>query len=108
MLSLAGNHLTTILYHRFFFGGEPAELSRDRLKRQCEWLRRHFSSLSLDSATNALRPDQLPRKPLLTTIDDTKIDVLHIADIFVAFDLPIPVSTDLGWCAEESPTRRGR
>jgi peptidoglycan/xylan/chitin deacetylase (PgdA/CDA1 family) len=103
LLNLAGNKLTTILYHRFFFGEEPAERSRDRLKRQCEWLRNHFSPLSLDSAIHALETDQLPRRPLLITIDDAKIEILRIADIFAAFDLPISVFACVGWCAQESP-----
>ena len=102
MFNSAGKNLTTILFHRFFFGEESAERSRDRLKRQCEWLRNHFNPLSLDSATRALETDQLPRKPLLITIDDAKIEILRVADIFAAFDLPISVFACVGWCAKES------
>jgi peptidoglycan/xylan/chitin deacetylase (PgdA/CDA1 family) len=103
MLFLAGNNLTTILYHRFFFDEEPAECSRDRLKRQCEWICNNFSPLSLDSATHALETGELPRRSLLITIDDAKIEILRIADIFAAFNLPISVFACVGWCATESP-----
>ena len=103
MFNLAGNRLTTILYHRFFFGEEPADRSRDRLKRQCEWLRRNFSPLSLQEATRALETGQLPRRPLLITIDDAKIEILRIADIFAEFELPIAVFVCVGWSAKESP-----
>jgi peptidoglycan/xylan/chitin deacetylase (PgdA/CDA1 family) len=103
MFNLAGNRLTTILYHRFFFGEEPAERSRDRLKRQCEWLRRNFSPLGLQEATQALETDRLPRRPLLITIDDAKIEILRIADIFAEFELPIAVFVCVGWSAKESP-----
>jgi peptidoglycan/xylan/chitin deacetylase (PgdA/CDA1 family) len=102
LLNLAGNRLTTILFHRFFFEEESAERSRDRLKRQCEWLRSHFSPLSLESATGAFQSDQLPPKPLLITIDDAKIELLRVADIFAAFDLPISIFVCVGWSAKES------
>ena len=103
MLHLAGNQLTTILFHRFFFGEEPAERSRDRLKRQCEWLRGHFTPVGLDFATGALAKGTLPPRPLLVTIDDAKIEILRIADIFVAFELPIAIFSCVGWCAKDSP-----
>jgi len=103
MLSLAGNSLTTILYHRFFFGEEPAQRSRDRLKRQCEWLCNHFNPLSLEDMTHALETGQFPARPLLITIDDAKIEILRIVDIFAAFYLPISVFVCVGWSAKESP-----
>lgn len=107
MFNLAGNRLTTILYHRFFFGEEAAELSRDRLKRQCEWLRNHFNPLSLDAATRLLETDTLPERPLLITIDDAKVEILRVADVFASFDLPISVFACVGWCAKESPDEDG-
>ena len=107
MLHLAGDQLTTILFHRFFFEGEPAERSRDRLKRQCEWLRNHFTPVSLDFATDALAEGRLPRRPLLVTIDDAKIEILRIADIFASFDLPISIFACVGWCAKDSPEDEG-
>ncbi len=103
MFNLAGNDLTTILYHRFFFDGEPRERSRDRLKRQCEWLRNNFSPLNLERATRALAANQLPSRPLLITIDDAKIEILDVVDIFESFELPISVFVCVGWSATESP-----
>ena len=103
MLHLAGDQLTTLLFHRFFFEEEAPERSRDRLKRQCEWLVKHFTPVSLDFATDALAQDKLPHKPLLVTIDDAKIEILRIADVFASFDLPISIFACVGWCAKDSP-----
>jgi hypothetical protein len=33
------NSLTTILFHRFIYTGEKLQKARDRLQRQCEWVR---------------------------------------------------------------------
>jgi peptidoglycan/xylan/chitin deacetylase (PgdA/CDA1 family) len=107
LLHLAGNQLTTMLFHRFFFEEEPAERSRDRLKRQCEWLCSHFTPVSLELATDALGKGTLPNKPLLVTIDDAKIEILRIVDIFASFDLPISIFACVGWCAKDSPEDEG-
>lgn len=107
LLHLAGNQLTTILFHRFFFEEEPAERSRDRLKRRCEWLRNHFTPVSLDFATDALAKGTLPPRPLLVTIDDAKIEILRIADVFASFELPISIFACVGWCAKDSPEDEG-
>ncbi|WP_074816616.1 MULTISPECIES: polysaccharide deacetylase family protein [Bradyrhizobium] len=103
MFGLARDKLTTILFHRFFFAEEPDVRSLDRLKRQCEWLRRHFTALSLDAATDALQTGRLPNRPLLITIDDAKVELLRVADIFAEFELPIAIFACVGWCAKESP-----
>jgi peptidoglycan/xylan/chitin deacetylase (PgdA/CDA1 family) len=103
LLHLARNQLTTILFHRFFFGEEPVERARDRLKRQCEWLRNHFTPVTLDFATDALGKNTLPPRPLLVTIDDAKIEILRIADVFASFELPIAIFACVGWCAKDSP-----
>ena len=89
MINLAGSDLTTILFHRFFFGDEAAETSRDRLKRQCEWLRKHFTPVDLNAVKGGLKESKLPPRPLLVTIDDAKIEILRVADIFAAFELPV-------------------
>jgi len=86
---LARDNLTTILFHRFFFAEEPESRSLDRLKRQCEWLRGRFTALSLDKASDVLQTGQATTRPLLITIDDAKIEILRVANIFVEFELPI-------------------
>src|SRR6266498_6043084 len=103
MINLAGRDLTTILFHRFFFGSESAETSRDRLKRQCEWLRKRFTPVDLESAMVGLKENKLPPRPLLVTIDDAKIEILRVADIFAAFELPVAIFACVGWCSLESP-----
>jgi peptidoglycan/xylan/chitin deacetylase (PgdA/CDA1 family) len=103
--SRAGKGLTTILFHRFFFPEETKDMSRDRLKRQCEWLSRNFNAISLDEARNGLMSDALPSHPLLITIDDAKIEILSVLDIFEAFALPISVFVCVGWSAQETPDR---
>jgi len=103
MLVLARDGLTTILFHRFFFEGEALERGRDRLKRQCEWLRNHFSVLKLSGATAALEANNLPPKSLLVTIDDAKVELLRVVDIFSSFELPVSIFACVGWCAREAP-----
>jgi peptidoglycan/xylan/chitin deacetylase (PgdA/CDA1 family) len=104
---LAGNRLTTILFHRFFFEGEHAEDSRDRLKRQCDWLRKWFNPVTLSEATNGVSSGRFPRNPLLVTIDDAKVEVLSILDIFQSFSIPISIFACVGWCAKEEPDNTG-
>ncbi len=103
LLSLAGNRLTTILFHQFFFEGEPVDYSRDRLKRQCEWLRRWFNPVTLSEATGGFSSDTLPGNPILVTIDDAKVEVLSVLDIFESFSIPISIFACVGWCAQEEP-----
>jgi hypothetical protein len=103
LFSLAGNRLTTILFHRFFFEGEPVGYSCDRLKRQCEWLRKSFNPVTLSEATNGFSSDKLPSNPLLVTIDDAKIEVLSVLEIFESFSIPISIFACVGWCAQEEP-----
>ena len=107
MLSLAGDRLTTILFHRFFFPGEAAQASRDRLKRQCEWMRSNFTPLGLRSALDGLQSGTLPKRPILITIDDAKVEIMRVADIFADFGLPISIFACVGWCAKETPDEAG-
>jgi peptidoglycan/xylan/chitin deacetylase (PgdA/CDA1 family) len=94
--------LTTILFHSFIFGDESLEKGRDRLKRQCEWLRENYTPMTLENATEALSMGHLPRKPLLVTIDDAKVDILDVKDIFESFELPITIFVCVGWCLDWS------
>src|SRR5690348_10863031 len=93
--------LTTILFHHFFFEGEAVGFSRDRIKRQCEWLRRFFTPLTLSQAVAGLGSDRSPFSPLLLTIDDAKTEVLSILDIFDSFSIPVAIFACIGWCAQE-------
>jgi len=101
VFNLARNRLTTILFHRFFFEGEAVEYSRDRLKRQCEWLCRFFTPVTLSEAMAGLSSDKLPCNPLLVTIDDAKTEVLRVLDIFEFFSIPVSIFACVGWCAQE-------
>ena len=94
--------LTTILFHRFFFDEEPVEKGRDRLKRQCEWLRKNYTPMSLPAALKGLRVGQFPSRPLLITMDDALIDILEVRDIFESFELPITIFVCVGWCENAS------
>ena len=95
--------LTTILFHNFAISGEPVKYAREGLKRQCDWLRKHYSPLTLTAATHGLRKGGLPQRPLLITIDDAHIDILDVIDIFESFDLPIAMFVCVGWTANASP-----
>jgi peptidoglycan/xylan/chitin deacetylase (PgdA/CDA1 family) len=103
MISFPGTGLTTILFHRFFFEGEVPGFAADRLRKQCEWLARRFTPLSLEASLQGLALDQLPPRPLLITIDDAKIEILRVAEIFAEFGLPITIFACVGWCAKETP-----
>ena len=103
MFSLARDNLTTILFHGFFFEGEPESRSRDRLKRQCEFLSGNFTPVNLETATSGLQSGQFPKQPLLITIDDAKVELLRIANIFAEFGLPFSIFACVGWSAKESP-----
>ena len=105
--SLAGNRLTTILFHRFFFEGESVAVSRDRLKRQCDWFQNCFSPLTLSEATHGVSSSTLPANPLLVTIDDAKLEVLSVLDIFRSFSIPVAIFACVGWCAQEEPYNPG-
>jgi peptidoglycan/xylan/chitin deacetylase (PgdA/CDA1 family) len=94
--------LTTILFHRFFFNEEPVERGRDRLKRQCEWLRKNYTPMTLKAATKGLRIGCFPKRSLLVTIDDALVDILDVKDIFESFELPITIFVCVGWCADAS------
>lgn len=96
-----GNGLRVLLFHRFFFDGESQEFARDRLKRQCEFLSKTFEPLRLNEAQNHLDRDDLPKNALLVTIDDAKIEILDVLDIFRSFSIPIAIFACVGWCAQE-------
>jgi peptidoglycan/xylan/chitin deacetylase (PgdA/CDA1 family) len=100
------NCLTSILFHRFFFDDEAVAKGRDRLKRQCEWLRKNYTPLSLSAATGSLRQGQLHQRPLLITMDDALIDILKVNDIFQAFELPVAIFACVGWCVDPDSADR--
>jgi peptidoglycan/xylan/chitin deacetylase (PgdA/CDA1 family) len=95
--------LTTVLFHKFTFDGESLAKARDRLKYQCEWLKKNYSPMTLTAATDGLSAGRLPNMPLLITIDDAHIDTLDVFDIFRTFELPIAIFVCAGWCANASP-----
>jgi peptidoglycan/xylan/chitin deacetylase (PgdA/CDA1 family) len=94
--------LTTILFHSFIFGGESLEKGRDRLRRQCAWLRENYAPMSLENATEGLSIGCLPKKPLLITIDDALVDILDVKDIFDSFELPITIFACVGWSMDRT------
>ena len=100
-LNLAQHRLTTLLFHRFFFDGETVEHSRDRLKRQCEWLCQSFNPVTLPEALFGLNSEAKSIHPLMVTIDDAKIEVLSVLDIFESFSIPVSIFACVGSCAQE-------
>jgi len=96
-----GSGLRALLFHRFIFDGESRESARDRLKRQCDWLSKTFKPLRLDEVKNGLSLGDLPPNALLVTIDDAKVEILEILDIFQSFSIPIAIFACVGWCAQE-------
>src|ERR1043165_7667590 len=92
--------LTTVLFHNFMFEGEHLEQCRERLKRQCEWLKRNYNAITLSDATEALH-NRLTT-PLLITLDDACIDIFDVFDIFKSLELPIVIFVCAGWSANAS------
>jgi len=101
-MNIPETSLTTILFHKFFFNEEPVEKGRDRLKRQCEWLRKKYTPMTLETVGNALLTGQFKKRSILITIDDALVDILEVDDIFKSFELPITIFVCVGWCAEVS------
>ncbi len=97
------HRLTTILYHHFFFGDEDREAARDRLKRECEWLRHTYAPVSAAAALESLGSGTSPRYPLLVTVDDAKVQLLDVIDIFESFELPLALFVCVGWTDRGSP-----
>src|SRR6185437_9467531 len=73
--------LTTLLFHRFFFGEEQKDKAFERLKRQLDWLCQAYTPLDLSAATNMLAEATLPKHPLLITADDAGTDLLEVHQI---------------------------
>ncbi|MCG2673290.1 hypothetical protein XI06_14470 [Bradyrhizobium sp. CCBAU 11434] len=94
--------LRAILFHHFFFGGDNSADARERLKRQCDWLCRNFNLVTLGEVQRGLATGTLPPNGLLVTIDDAKIEILNVLDIFQSFDVPISIFACVGWSARES------
>ncbi|HER26831.1 MAG TPA: polysaccharide deacetylase family protein [Rhodospirillales bacterium] len=95
--------LTTILYHQFFFGEENRDIARDRLKRQCEWLVDSYSPVTATQAVNSLGRNDLSGYSLLVTIDDAKLQVLDVLDIFESFEIPLVLFVCPGWSDRGNP-----
>jgi len=75
------------MYHRF----PPA--SRETLRRQCEHIRRHYSSVSLSQVAESPEASEpLPSNALAVTVDDGFRDFLENAfPIFRDYDIPVTV-----------------
>ncbi len=101
MVNFPGRGFRTILFHHFFFPGESPDRSRDRLKFQCDWLCTNFNPVTLRQVQMGLASGSLPTKALLITIDDAKIEILSVLDVFRSFSLPICIFACVGWCAQE-------
>lgn len=95
--------LTTLLFHRFAFAGESWRAARDRLRRQLEWLCEHYTPVSLTQVSNGLTSGTLPRRPILVTVDDARIDMLEVAEEFQACRIPVGLFVCVGWTAQASP-----
>lgn len=100
--AIFGEGVRAILFHHFFFEDEPADRARERLKRQCDWLCRNFSLVTPKDLQRGLAANLLSPKSLLVTIDDAKLEILRVLDIFQSFDIPICIFACAGWSARET------
>ncbi len=95
--------LTTILYHRFFDHSDTIEAGRTKLKKQLEWLRKNYSILDFQETLSQLHHGTLTSSPILVTVDDAKIDLLNVYDIFQEFEIPLTVFVCTGWADNNEP-----
>lgn len=102
MFSVAPTGLTTVLYHGFFFDGEPKQQARDRLRRQLQWLQSAYNPLTLEQYHQALANGVMPARALLVTADDAMVDLLEVHEEFHAFGVPLTVYVCTGWTAQAS------
>jgi len=91
--------VTAILYHGFYDGSEPMTAGRDRLRRQCEWIRRKFRPVSVQGALHHLASatDSSSRPPLLVTADDGDPSLLEATGVLREFGIPLTVFLVTGW-----------
>lgn len=81
------NRLTVVMFHRVLSLGDPRwagadpeyTISDTLFAEALEFLRRHYSVVSLDQVLDALEGVALPRHPLLVTIDDGWADTAEYA-----------------------------
>jgi hypothetical protein len=95
--------LTTLLFHRFCLPGETLEASRERLRRQLDWLRRDYSPVTPQQAADVLAGARSPSFPVLVTVDDAHVDFLKVQDLFRSFDVPVLMFVCVGWSDMAGP-----
>jgi len=94
--------LTTTLFHRFRFDGESRAQARERLTRHCDILVRNFTPVDIERAIEIVTDaGQAGPSPLLVTIDDAKLEILDMADIFARFEIPVAMFACTGWSAQD-------
>ena len=74
-----------LLYHRF------SEESNG-LEWQCEYIRRNYHPISLDSYGEAIsKGERVPPDSIIVTVDDGYRDFLHAHPVFARYDIPCTV-----------------
>jgi len=89
--------LTTLLFHEFFEEAENKNDAKERLRRECDWLKNNYTPLSIDKALDCFSQNTFPDYPLLVTADDAHIDLLSVTDIFAEFEIPLTIFICTGW-----------
>jgi peptidoglycan/xylan/chitin deacetylase (PgdA/CDA1 family) len=73
------NRIAIVTFHHF--GSDPASV--EELDRRCEWIRRHFTPVTLDQIADAFDgKGSLPENPVTITVDDGYGDFLVAHPIF--------------------------
>src|ERR1035437_7409643 len=76
---------TVILSHRYFLANEPKSRSRDRLRRQLEWLQGNYNPISVTALIDGLAKRIVPDGSIVVTTDDAHLDVYEVAEEFRSF-----------------------
>lgn len=77
-----GQALTTLIFHRVLTAPDPLfpeEVTTDRFEAQCQWIRRWFNVLPLETAVQRLRERSLPPRAAAITFDDGYRDNYEVA-----------------------------
>jgi peptidoglycan/xylan/chitin deacetylase (PgdA/CDA1 family) len=90
--------LTILLFHDFRFGDESRDTTRERLRRQLDFLATAWRPVDIGQALGMVRDGRgQDERILMVTVDDAKRDLLEVYDLFQTFGVPVAQFVCAGW-----------
>lgn len=96
--------VTTLVFHHFRFGDETWGNARERLQWQLDLLVKRFEAVPVEALLDLSGSVGQSRSRAVVTIDDAKLEILQVADIFKQFDVPFVQFVCAGWTDQASTT----